>query len=76
MHTEASTPTEVAESKIAAARIVLSGALLELEAGNLVDAEDLVVKAGGKLIAASRAIEEAKGRTDTPWWSRARGGGS
>jgi hypothetical protein len=65
MHTADSTPTEVAASKIAAARIILEGALLELEAGHLLDTDDAVTKAGGKLLAASRAIAEAR-----------RGGGS
>jgi hypothetical protein len=65
MHTDTSTPREVAASKVAAARVILAGALEHLERGELLDVDDAVTKAGGKLIAASRAIAEAR-----------RGGGS
>jgi hypothetical protein len=84
MHTADSTATEVAASKIAAARIILAGALLELEEGTLRDAEDAVTKAGGKLIAASTALAAARREVEgidrraerRRAWHRATGGGS
>jgi hypothetical protein len=87
MHTDDSTLTEIAASKVAAARNILAGVLLELEEGSLLDADEAVDKAGGKLLAASAAIAEAKRQAaavDTPFnrrraarWSYTRlGGGS
>jgi hypothetical protein len=87
MHTSDSTTVEVAASKIAAARVILAGALVELEEGTLLDAEDAVTKAGGKLIAASTAIAAARREAEAidsranrrraaRWSLRPTGGGS
>ena len=72
MHTDTSTPTEVAASRIQAARNILAGALIELEDAHLEDASEAIHKAGTKLVLALDALADARPRRRF----RRRGGGS